>query len=179
MSYHLFRVGSVWHARWQIDSKRTQISTKEKDRHRAEKVAERLYRKAALWSRGGREMPTLAELTTMWLEVHTPTVSTAHAKIVETFGRLHLFELADVEIDQITTAMVEAARLEWLKTRAPVSANQSLKVLEAALWLGYQTRHLAGDAVPRQLAKGAEARTGDIADSIGSGLARSYRQTRR
>jgi integrase/recombinase XerC len=129
MNYQLFKVGKVWHQRFQIDGKRVQRSTGETERQRAEKVAERAYRKAALWARDGKEVPTLRELTKMWLEVHTATVSTSHAKIVETFGRLHLFELADVEIDQITTEMVEAARLEWLKTRAPVSANQSLKVL--------------------------------------------------
>ncbi|MGB8423170.1 tyrosine-type recombinase/integrase [Paraburkholderia sp.] len=148
-NYHLFRSGRVWHVRFQVDGRRTQLSTKETDRQRAEKVAERAWRKAALWSRDGKEIPTLRELIKMWLEVHTPTVSTSHAKIVETFGRLHLFGLADIEIDLITTQMVEAARLEWLKTRSPVSANQSLKVLR--LLCGWAIKRGMLPAMPFQV----------------------------
>lgn len=129
MSYHLFRVGSVWHYRYQVDLKRVQRSTGETLRHRAEPIAARAYRNARLWSRGEQSIPTLRELVDQWLTVHIPTVSVSHAKIVEVFGRLHLYKLGDVMIDELTTDLVEEARNEYLKEHAPASANQWLKVL--------------------------------------------------
>ncbi|MFK4447469.1 integrase/recombinase XerC [Caballeronia udeis] len=129
MSCQLFRVGKVWHYRFQIDGVRVQRSTGETLRHRAESIAERAHRYAALWSRREQSIPTLRELVAQWLTVHAPTTSKAHSKIVETFGRLHLYQLADVMIDELTTAMVEEARNEYLKNHAPASANQWLKVL--------------------------------------------------
>jgi len=128
MSYHLFRVGKVWHYRFQIDGARVQRSTGETLRHRAEPIADRAYRNAKLWSRGEQSIPTLRELVTQWITIHTPTASRAHIKIVEGFGRLHLYQLGDVMIDQLTTAMVEEARNEYLNGHAPASANQWLKV---------------------------------------------------
>lgn len=129
MSVNLFRVSGTFHYRFQVDGKRVQRSTRETDRERAEKVAERAYRQAVLWSRGGRDIPTLRELARMWIEVHTATASAAHVKVVETFGRLHLYDLVDIEIDRLTTERVELARVKYLETHAPVSANQWLKVL--------------------------------------------------
>lgn len=129
MSYQLFRVGKVWHYRFQIDGKRVQRSTGETLRHRAEPIAERAHRNAMLWSRGAQSIPTLGELVAQWLTTHTPTVSRSHAKIVEVFGRLHLYKLGDVMIDELTTELVEEARNEYLKDHAPASANQWLKVL--------------------------------------------------
>lgn len=129
MSYHLFRVGKVWHYRFQIDGARVQRSTGETLRHRAEPIAARAHRTAMLWSRGEQSIPTLRELVAQWLTVHTPTVSRSHATIIEVFGRLHLYQLGDVMIDELTTDLVEAARNEYLKDHAPASANQWLKVL--------------------------------------------------
>lgn len=129
MKYQLFKVKKTWHVRYQIDGKRTQQSTRETDRQRAEKVAERAYRQAALWSRGSKEIPTLSELVAMWIGIHAPTASFHHVKVVETFGRLQLHDLGDLLIDELTTARVELARVKHLETHAPVSANQWLKVL--------------------------------------------------
>jgi integrase/recombinase XerC len=129
MSYHLFRVGKVWHYRWQIDSKRVQRSTGETDRPLAEKVAARAWREARLWARDGKTIPTVKELVGQWLQIHTATASPAHIKVVEAFGRLHVFDLADVLIDELTTERVEQARAKYLADHAPVSANQWLKVL--------------------------------------------------
>ncbi|WP_321810086.1 site-specific integrase [Burkholderia sp. BCC1985] len=130
MSYQLFKVGKVWHYRFQINGARVQRSTREVVKHRADTVANKAYNRAKLWSRGDEDVPTLRELVVLWLEVHRPTVSASHAKIVETFGRLHLFDLADVELCDLTTELVEQARLDYLKTHAPASANQWLNVLK-------------------------------------------------
>ncbi|NHV29304.1 site-specific integrase [Burkholderia sp. D-99] len=129
MSVHLFRVGKVWHYRFQINGARQQRSSRETDRQRAEQVAERAFREAKLWTRDSKELPTLRELVSQWLTIHEPTASRAHIKVVETFGRLHLYGLADVLIDELSTDRVELARVQHLESHAPVSANQWLKVL--------------------------------------------------
>lgn len=130
MSYHLFRVGKIWHYRFQIDGARVQRSTRETVKHKAEAAADKAYNRTKLWARGDEAVPTLRELVGQWLAVHRQTVSPAHAKIVETFGRLHLFDLAELEICELTTDRVEAARLHYLETHAPASANQWLNVLK-------------------------------------------------
>ncbi|OUL72634.1 tyrosine-type recombinase/integrase [Paraburkholderia hospita] len=129
MSIRLFKVGSTWHYRFQIDGKRVQRSTHETDRQRANKIAEQAHRRARLWARDGREIPTVAELVSQWLEIHEASASVAHIKVVETFGRLHLHGLDEVLIDELTTERVELARVKHLEAHAPVSANQWLKVL--------------------------------------------------
>lgn len=129
MSVNLFRVGRVWHFRYQLDGVRVQRSTRETDRQRAENIANRAFRHARLWARGSREIPTLRELVAQWLVVHEPTASRAHVKVVATFGKLHLHELGEVLIDELSTDRVELTRVKHLETHAPVSANQWLKVL--------------------------------------------------
>src|ERR1700737_2350247 len=62
MTYHLFRVGKIWHYRFQLDGVRVQQSTRETDRPLAEKVAARAFREAKLWERDGKVIPTLREL---------------------------------------------------------------------------------------------------------------------
>ncbi|MFX1675192.1 site-specific integrase [Paraburkholderia sp. A2WS-5] len=130
MSYQLFKVGKVWHYRFQISGARVQRSTRETVKYKADAVAEKAYNRTKLWARGDEPIPTLRELVVQWLDVYTPTVSAAHAKVVETFGRLHLFDLADVELSDLTTELVESARLKYLETHAPASANQWLNVLK-------------------------------------------------
>ncbi len=129
MSISLFKVGTIWHYRFQIDGKRVQRSTHETDRQRADRIADQAHRRAKLWARGGREIPTVSELVSQWLEIHQASASVAHVKVVETFGRLHLQGLGDVLIDELTTDRIEQARVRHLETHAPVSANQWLKVL--------------------------------------------------
>ncbi len=129
MDYQLFKVGRVWHYRFQVNGTRAQRSTRETVKHRAEAVAERAHRHSRLWARGDEPTPTLRELVGQWLTVHTPTVSRSHIKIVEAFGRLHLYDLGSLMIDELTTEHVEAARLEHIKTHAPASVNLWLKVL--------------------------------------------------
>lgn len=130
MSYQLFRVGSVWHYRFQINGARVQRSTREKVKHKADAVANRAYYKTQLWARGDEPIPTLRELVVQWLSVHIPTASGAHIKNMETFGRLHLYELGETQIDEITTEQVELARNQHLEDHAPASANHWLKMLK-------------------------------------------------
>lgn len=143
---NLFRVGKAWHYRFQIDGRRLQRSTGETDRQRAEQVADRALRQAKLWARESKELPTVRELVGQWLVIHQPTASRAHVKVVETFGRLHLYELADVLIDELSTDRVELARVRHLESHAPVSANQWLKVLR--LLCNWAVRRGVVPAVP-------------------------------
>ncbi|WP_374625060.1 tyrosine-type recombinase/integrase [Pandoraea sp.] len=129
MSISLFRVGSILHYRFQIDGKRVQRTTGERVRTRARRVAEDAYREQLLWSRGGRLVPTLRELVALWLRAHQLTASRSHLRGVEAFGRLHLFALCDVPVDQLSTASVEAARNQYLATHAPISANHWLRTM--------------------------------------------------
>lgn len=129
MTYQLFKVGKIWHYRFQINGARVQRSTRETVKHRAESIADRAYRHAKMWARGAEPVPTLRELVAQWLTVHAPTVSRSHIRIVEAFGRLHLYGLADVMIDELSTERVEAARLDHIRTHAPASVNLWLKVL--------------------------------------------------
>lgn len=130
MSYHLFRVEKVWHYRFQMNGERVQRSTRETVRKRAEEVAAKAYDEAKLWARGTDPIPTLADLVKDWLKVHDKTASDAHLKSVETFGRLHAYQLGDMLISTLTTAEVELARNRHLETHAPATANHWLSVLK-------------------------------------------------
>lgn len=130
MSYALFRVGKIWHYRFQVGRVRTQKSTRETARMRAEPVAQRAYDEARMWSRGESPIPCLAVLVSQWLKVHEAICSEAHIASVERFVRLHLYQLGSVPVSQISTEMVELARNEHLKTHAPASVNHWLRILK-------------------------------------------------
>lgn len=130
MAYHLFKVGDVWHYRFQINGARVQRTTRETVKHRAEAIADRAYRQARTWARGDEPVPTLRELVVQWLAAHELIASRAYLKIVETFGRLHLYGLADTMIDELSTPVVEAARQEHCRTHAPATVNHWLTVLK-------------------------------------------------
>ena len=130
MSFHLFRVGKVWHYRFQIDGARVRRSTREISYQRATAIAEQAHRDALLWSTKGTDVPTLRELCSKWLEANTPVMSTAHILNVERFGRLYLYGLEDLPIDQLTTAQVEAARNVHLCGHAASTTNLWLRQLK-------------------------------------------------
>lgn len=125
-AYALFKVGDIWHFRFQIDGRRTQRSTREVTRRRAQEVAERAYEAALARSRGDEPCPTLSELVVLWVDAHQQTSSAAHLRSLETFGRCHLYDLADLLICDLTTAAVEEARARHLEDHAPASANHWL-----------------------------------------------------
>jgi len=130
MSYKLFLEGRIWHYRFQIGRKRIQKSTRETSRAKADIVAQRAYDDARVRTNGGKPVPTLVELIRGWQAVHTPVISTAHARSVDTFARLHLYDLGAMRINTLTTSHVELARNEHLLTHAPASANHWLRILK-------------------------------------------------
>lgn len=129
-NYHLFRVGRVWHYRFQVDGARVQRSTRESVKYRAEEIASRAYEHAKLWARGQEPVPTLRELFVQWIAAHELVVSRAHIKSVSTVGRLHLYGLGDVSIGALTTVMIEGARLEHLESHSRASGNHWLKSIQ-------------------------------------------------
>jgi integrase len=129
MTYHLFRVGKVWHYRFQVRGARTQRSTGERVRGRAEQLAGLAYRDALLKSGANCNCPTLRELVRLWLDAHRQTASASHVQGVEIFGRLHLYSLADTAISNLTTAKIEEARNLHLGTHAPNSANHWSRII--------------------------------------------------
>lgn len=128
-SYALFRVGSVWHYRFQVDGLRTQKSSGKTVRLEADLVADEAFRAAVARSHGDEPCPRLRQLVLLWLDAHQRTASPAHLKAVGIFGRLHLYGLDEVLAKDLTTAQVEAARSEHLQTHAPASGNHWLNTL--------------------------------------------------
>jgi len=125
-SYSLILIGGIWHYRFRLDGKRIQRSTHETNRRRAEEVAQQAYQVALARSRGDEPCPTLGELVGLWLAAHSRTASPAHQKALETFGRCHLYDLADVLVKDLTTALVEQTRAKHLETHAKATANHWL-----------------------------------------------------
>lgn len=135
MSANVFKVGQIWHFRFQVGGRRVQRSTRLSNRTKAEKFAQTAYDQAVVEANGGQPVPTLDELAGDWLVVHRPTSSTAHISSVETFRRLHLYKLADMKISDIGTEQVETARNEHLQDHAPATANHWLRILKLlTLW---------------------------------------------
>jgi len=130
MACNVFRVGKFWHFRFQIGSIRVQKTTRERNRDRAEAVAQRAYRDAIVSANGGQPIPTLSALIAEWKEVRGPTASASHRRNIDTFARQHLYDLADSPIDEISTLRVELARNQHMKTRAAASGNHWLRNLK-------------------------------------------------
>lgn len=135
MSANVFKVEGVWHYRFQVAGKRTQRSTRLKNRRAAEDLAQRAFDDAIVRANGGEPVPTLSELAHAWILVHRPVASAAHIARVDLFRRLHVYHLGDKRIDAITTADVELARNEHLLERRPATANHWLRILKLlTLW---------------------------------------------
>jgi integrase/recombinase XerC len=135
MSANVFRVGGVWHYRFQVAGIRIQKSTRLRNRGRAEQLAQLAYDAAVLRANGGEPVPTLDELAGDWLVVHRPTVSARHYTSVETFRRLHLYALGERAIGDIGTEDVELARNEHLVEHRPATANHWLRIMKLlAMW---------------------------------------------
>lgn len=131
MSIDVFKVGSVWHYRFQVRPfPRVQRSTRLTNKRAAEAVANAAYTAAVLRANGGAPIPTLIELLSEWQELRAPYCSAHHIRSVETFGRLHLYDLGPLPIDQLDTLTVERARIEHMKTHSRASTNHWLRVLK-------------------------------------------------
>lgn len=137
MTARLFRVGAskTWHYRFQVAGKRVQRSTRETVKSRADLVAQKAFQDAVVRANGGQPVPTLRELAAAWLTIHRPVSSKAHIRSVETFVKLHMYELGDRPVGSITTTDVELARNEHLETHKPSSANHWLRIMKLlAMW---------------------------------------------
>jgi integrase len=135
MSATLFQVGRVWHYRFQVAGARVQRSTRLTSKARAQKLADEAYAAAVVRANGGEPVPTLRELGQRWLEIHGPVASSHHLRGVERFLRLHLYDLGDKKIGDITTEDVELARNKHLDGRRPATANHWLTHLKLlTLW---------------------------------------------
>lgn len=131
MSVSLIRVGGIWHYRFQVAPfPRVQRSTRERTRARAEQVAQRAYRNAVERANGGSPIPTLSEIISEWFELRAAHSSAAHIKSVDTFRRLHQYDLGGMLISEISTTAVERARALHLQTHSRASANHWLRILK-------------------------------------------------
>lgn len=130
MSATVFKKGRVWHFRFQVGKERVQRSTRLTSKTRAEEIARREYDAAVVRANGGQPVPTLDQLAHDWIVVHRPVASSAHIRSVETFRRLHMYDLGEKRIGEITTGDVERVRNEHLQDRKPATANHWLRVLK-------------------------------------------------
>lgn len=128
--FQLFRKNRIWHYRYRVGGQRTQRSTGEKNRARAEEIAFNAYRRDRIVKEGGGPVPTLAQLARTWLSVHEATASPSHLRAMTTFAGAHLYDLADLRIDRIRTAHVEEARNRHLADHSPASTNHWLRNLK-------------------------------------------------
>lgn len=130
MSYSIFKVGKIWHYRYQIAGQRTQRSTREVGKRLADSIAFRSYTDAKKQHRQEQTVPTLAQLIDDWVSVHTHTASYHHVSTILTFKRLHLYGMGSLLVTSITTERVEAARLIHMETHSWSSTNQWLTILK-------------------------------------------------
>lgn len=127
----LIEIGETWHYRFQVAGKRIQRSTREplKNSSKAEQLALAAYEVAKLRARGEEPEPTLEEAVRLWVQSHALSKSSSHIANIERFGRLHLFNLGQLRLTQLSTALVEEARQHLLRTHHLNSANQWLTYL--------------------------------------------------
>jgi integrase len=127
--------GRAWHYRFQVAGRRVQRSTRETVKARADKVAQKAFQDAVVRANGGVPVPTLRESAQAWLVIHKQVASRAHIRSVETFVKLHMYDLGDRPIGSITTTDVELARNRHLQTHKPSSANHWLRIMKLlAMW---------------------------------------------
>ncbi len=105
------------------DGPRCQRSTKETIVRLAWEVAMARYEDAKKRAKGEEPEPTVSGLVAQWVKAHTLGWSPSHTNNIERFGRLHLNELAEIPISQVSTKMAEDARNAFLETHAKGSAN--------------------------------------------------------
>lgn len=127
--YSLFKIGKIWHYRFQIGGKSTQRTTRQVKMSLADGIAALAFEAAQQAWQGKRLSPTINELASQWLEVHKRRTSQSYHSSVDVFRRLHLYELDGHLVCDITTSMVEKALNCHLADHALDSGNQWLKTL--------------------------------------------------
>lgn len=120
----------VFHYRFQVNGVRVQRSTRLRFRDPAERLAEREYANAVIRANGGQPIPTLHQTFADWVELHAPVVSAAHRRAVDVVFRLHLYDLGDLPLDQLTSDRIVRARNQHLAGRQPATANHWLRIIK-------------------------------------------------
>ena len=124
----------IWVYRFQKGGKknRRQRSTGERDRAAGWKIATRAMKEAKVRLRGEEPVCSVDHLISLWLRDNPePQKSSAYIRSIETFRRLHLFELAQMPVDMVTTQDVRKARSAYLEARhGKASANHWLRLLK-------------------------------------------------
>jgi integrase len=118
-------IGDRWHSRYQLGGTRKMFSTKEPlaKRAKAEQVALDHYEAAKLRARGEEPEPILVTAVQLWVAAHVLRSSPGHIVNLERFGRLHLGELAQLKLTQLTTTRVEGELNRFLETHDKSTAN--------------------------------------------------------
>lgn len=157
----LFRVGEVWHFRFQLDGRRVQRSTRETVRARAEGVADEAFEAAKLRSRGEEPEPTLRGLVELWVKAHVLALSPGHVEGVERNVLLHCEPLLGLRLGEVSTELVEGVRNAYLQGHARSSANTLLAHLRLLFgwamrrrmirFLPWQVKRLRVQAKPKRL----------------------------
>lgn len=124
-------VGGRWHFRYQIDPfPRRQRTTKEPLRNtaKAEQVALDAFEAAKLRARGEEPEPTLREAFSLFVNepLHVLRMSASHLANIERNGRLHLGDLAELKLTQLSTKAVEVQLGVFLRDHAVSTSNQWL-----------------------------------------------------
>jgi integrase len=129
MSPKPFKRGRVYHYEFWLGGARYAKSTRETTLAKAEVVTADAWEGAKRLQRGEQPEPTLAGLVQQWVARNTLPLSPNYVEAVDTWGRLHLGQLADLRISTITKALVEQERNAYLQDHAPSSAHQWLVYL--------------------------------------------------
>lgn len=141
--YSLFKIGKIWHYRFQIGGKSVQRTTRQTKQSLGHHVAALAFETAQVAWQGKRLSPTINELASQWLEVHRLRTSRSYHNSVDVFLRLHLYELDGQLVCDITTSMVEKALNCHLAGHALDSGNQWLKTLRMLTRWAIARRSLA------------------------------------
>ena len=124
-------VGDRWHYRFKLRPfPRRQKTTNEplKNRARAEQAALDAFEAAKLRARGEEPEPTLGEAFQLFViePVHVLRMSASHLANIERCGRLHLGDLAELKLTQLSTKLVEAQLGAFLQEHEVSTSNQWL-----------------------------------------------------
>lgn len=132
MSITLFKSGKskLWHYRFQVAGVRVQRSTRVARKGQAEAIAERAHAEAVVRANGGQPVPTLRELFREWAETRGPVASEHHRRSVDVIRRLHLYDLGELPINELTTMRIEKARNQHLVEHEPATVNHWLRVIK-------------------------------------------------
>jgi integrase len=96
---------------------------------KAERYALEEYEKALLRSRGKEPEMILREAFKEWVSTHLLRKSASHIENMDRCGRLHLGQLADLPLTQVSTRLVEDELGRFLQIHAASTSNQWLTYL--------------------------------------------------